>query len=168
MQWSKHIFFCTDKKGGFLSRCQYIRNYIFKDKLHLPKFSLSPNKIRVHRFKDRFSRSQLYIIPAIRYGDYAQVAVNTYGYTYPSSDALHTFVSRTQRQKTLYTCLVSLTCATCVAHIILRYVIILIIFLGNKTMKILRKEAPVSSFYFLPLRSQCSPPHPFNSNPHCY
>jgi len=36
------------------------------------------------------------------------------------------------------------------------------IFLGNKTTKILSKKAPVSSFYFLPLRSQNSPPHPFN------
>ena len=29
-------------------------------------------------------------------------------------------------------------------------------------MKILSKEAPVSSFYFLALRSQYSPPHPFS------
>jgi hypothetical protein len=34
--------------------------------------------------------------------------------------------------------------------------------LCNKTTKILSKEAPVSSFYFLPLRSKNSPPHPFN------
>jgi len=76
--------------------------------------------------------------------DYPQGAVNTYGYKYPSSDDLHTFASQKQRQKTLYTCLVSLKGATCVAHIILRYVIVLIIFLDDKTMKILSKEASVS------------------------
>jgi hypothetical protein len=65
-------------------------------------------------------------------------------------------------KKTLYLCLVPLTCATCVAHIILHYVIIQIIFLDNKTMKILSEEAPESSFYFLPLRSQYSTRHPFN------
>ena len=32
-------FLCTDEMGGCLSRCQYIWNYIFKDKLHLPIFS---------------------------------------------------------------------------------------------------------------------------------
>jgi len=88
--------------------------------------------------------------------------VNTYGYKYPSSDALHIFSSRTQRQNTLNTCLVSLKCATCVAQIILRYVIVLIIFWDNEAMKILSKGASVSSFYFLPLRYQYSPPHLFN------
>jgi hypothetical protein len=56
--------------------------------------------------------------------------------------------------------MVSLTRATCVAHITFRYENILIIILDNRTIKVLSKEAPVSSFYVLPLRSKNSPQYP--------